>query len=289
MPEKKRDTAKSPRAQRAPDPSDPAQPRYAWLRECLVRDIRSGKYPVGSLLPPENEIARSYGVSRHTVREATRALVDSRQISRHPGIGTIVCASTAPGAYVAALGSARELFEYTNATRLEVLGSRQIVADSRLAALLGCEPRSRWLEIEAFRLAIGRSAPISFSTVYLRPEFSDVEKRLSGNHPSIYSMLEQEHGQVVHAVRQVIEACPMPAAAARLLGVRPASSCLMMRRSYLDPQNRVLGVSSNLYAAERFKLETYWSQPEVSGQAGGPPPDAADKAPAGPRSRRRSS
>jgi len=235
------------------------QPRYAWLRECILHDIASGKYPVGSLLPPEHTLAEAYQVSRHTVREATRALAESGQISRHPGIGTIVCSASAPRPYVAALGTASDLFEYTSATRLEVLASREIVADAKLSAMLGCEVGSRWREIDAFRYAIGQSAPISFSNIYLRPEFADIEKRLRGQHPSIYLMLEKLHGQTIHAVRQGIEATLMPAEPARLLGVRARSAALHLLRAYLDAEGRVLSVSSNLYAAERFKLETYWN------------------------------
>lgn len=247
------------------------QPRYAWLRECIQRDIENGKYPVGSLLPPEHQLAETYSVSRHTVREATRKLADSGQISRHPGIGTIVCSTTPPKPYVAALGTASDLFAYTSSTRLEVLGSREVMADARLSADLGCETGSHWLEIDAFRFALGESTPISFTRVYLRPEFAGIRNRLRGNHPSIYSMLEQQYAQNIAAVRQSIEAALMPADAARLLGVRARTAALHLRRAYLDTSDRVLGVSSNLYAAERFKLETYWRQEQVTPEGNFPP------------------
>jgi len=239
--------------------ANPAQPRYAWLRERIQKDIASGKYPVGSLLPPEKQLAETYGVSRHTVREATRKLADSGQISPQPGRGTVVCSATEPRPYVAGLGTAKDLVAYTNATRLEVLGSRHLVADADLAEALGCEEGSRWLEVKAFRHALEGGPPISFTRVYLRPEFADIVLRLRGRHMSIYSMLEQHHAQKIHAVRQQIEAALMPATAARLLGVAPRSPALHMRRAYLDAAGRVLGVSANLYAAERFRLETYWS------------------------------
>lgn len=253
----------SPASKRGPGgptrtPAKPAQPRYAWLRERILKDITSGKYPVGSLLPPEKQLAETYGVSRHTVREATRKLADSGQISRQPGRGTVVCSVTEPSPYVAGLGTAEDLVAYTSATRLEVLRSRHLVADGDLAQALGCEEGSRWLEVEAFRHAIEGAAPISFTRVYLRPEFADIVMRLRGRHMSIYSMLEQHHGQKIHAVRQQIEAALMPAPAARLLGVPARSPALHMRRAYLDSAGRVLAVSANLYAAERFRLETYW-------------------------------
>jgi len=247
----------------------PAQPRYAWLRERILKDIGSGKYAVGSLLPPEVQLAETYGVSRHTVREATRKLADSGQISPQPGRGTVVCSVAEPRPYVAGLGTAEDLIAYTSATRLEVLRSGHLVADTALAQALGCEEGSSWVEVEAFRHAIEGAAPISFTRVYLRPEFADIVTRLRGRHISIYSMLEQYHRQKIHAVRQQIEAALMPTRAAKLLGVPARSPALHMRRSYLDASGRVLGVSANLYAAERFRLETYWSGQEAPSAARG--------------------
>jgi GntR family transcriptional regulator len=236
------------------------QPRYAWLRECLLNDINRGKYPVGSLLPPENQLAETYGVSRQTVREATRKLADSGLIARHPGIGTVVCAENTPSPYVAALGSLQELFEYTNTTRLELLGHTSVIADTKLAESLGCEPGSAWAELRARRYATDQVAPISFTKVYLRPEFSGIKDRLRGQHQSIYAMLERYYGETVHAVKQEIEATVMPVDAAKLLDVKARSPALHMRRSYSDKNGRLLAVSSNLYAADRFRLITLWDK-----------------------------
>lgn len=236
------------------------QPRYAWLRECLLNDINSGKYPVGSLLPPENELSRLYGVSRHTVREASRKLADNGLISRHPGIGTIVCAARQKPAHVAALGSLPELFEYTNTTRLELLDHRTVIADAKLSEVLACEPDSEWLELRARRHVTGQDAPISFTTIYLRPEFESIQDRLRVQHLSIYRMLEEYHGQVIHTVKQEIAATLMPAYAARLLDVKSRSPALHLQRSYLDKKERLLAVSSNLYPADRFHLQTSWAK-----------------------------
>jgi len=236
------------------------QPRYAWLRECLLNDINSGKYPLGSLLPPEIELGRIYGVSRHTVREATRKLADNGLIARHPGIGTVVCAAKEQPTYIAALGSLPELFEYTNATRLELLGHTTVIADAKLVASLECEPDSEWVELRARRFVIRQAIPISFTRIYLRPEFGSIRNRLRGQHMSIYNMLEQYHDQVIHVVRQEIAATLMPADAARLLDVKGRSPALHLQRSYIDKKERLLAVSSNLYPADRFRLRTSWTK-----------------------------
>ena len=238
----------------------PPPPRYVWLHECLLRDIKSGKYPVGSLLPTEAQLGKTFGVSRHTVREATRKLVDSGLISRRPSIGTIVMASQPAAPYVAALGSLEALMKYTNTTRLEVLGQAHVKADAQLAQDLRCEVGSEWLELHTKRHLVGQDAPISFTKVYLRPEFAGIQNHLHGDHPSIYTLLDQLYGEEVASVLQHIEATLMPIEAAALLQLKAGSPALRMLRCYFDSNGRLLSASANLYVADRFQLVTSWSK-----------------------------
>lgn len=240
-------------------------PRYMWLRECLVNDIKSGKYPIGSLLPPESELVRTYGVSRHTVREATRKLAETGLISRHPGIGTIVRNKETEAPYVSPLGSLRELYQYTSTTWLELLSADMITVDEKMAAIFECEPQSSWLELRARRYAEGSVDPISYARIYLRPEFSGLKDRLRGRHMSIYAILERFYGQDICVVKQKIQAALMPTEAAKLLGVKPRSAALLVRRSYFNEQGRLLTASSNLHAADRFQLQHSWDKRQPDG------------------------
>ena len=124
-------------------------PRYARVHQHLLADICSGKYPVGSRLPTEEELGKIHGVSRHTVREATRRLVDSGLISRHTSIGTVVRATQPATPYVSALGSLKGVLDYNNTTRLEVLEVRRMNADAAMATELRCESGSEWVELLA--------------------------------------------------------------------------------------------------------------------------------------------
>jgi DNA-binding transcriptional MocR family regulator len=56
---------------------DAKEPRYLMLAREIVREIRSGAYPVGALLPAESELSVRIGVSRFTVREAIRKLTEA--------------------------------------------------------------------------------------------------------------------------------------------------------------------------------------------------------------------
>jgi DNA-binding FadR family transcriptional regulator len=66
------------------------RPLYQVVAEQLARKIESGKFPAGSRLPAERELASQLGVSRVTVREAEIALQALGYISIKTGSGVYV-------------------------------------------------------------------------------------------------------------------------------------------------------------------------------------------------------
>ena len=67
-------------------------PQYRKLYEILRRNIISGTYPEGSLLPSENDLCRIHNITRPTVRQALTALVNEGYIKKQKGKGSIVSA-----------------------------------------------------------------------------------------------------------------------------------------------------------------------------------------------------
>lgn len=68
-------------------------PVYKQLREMLRTQIETGQLPVGTTLPPEVELASTFGVSRATMRNAILDLVEDGLLKRKPGAGTVVIRS----------------------------------------------------------------------------------------------------------------------------------------------------------------------------------------------------
>jgi len=60
----------------------------------LRAQITSGRWPVGSKIPTEAELAASTGTSRNTVREAVQSLVHAGLLERRQGSGTYVLAAS---------------------------------------------------------------------------------------------------------------------------------------------------------------------------------------------------
>jgi DNA-binding GntR family transcriptional regulator len=65
-------------------------PLYYRVVNDLLSKIKSGELPENSMLTPEIELAREYGVSRNTIRHAISLLARDNYVMRIPGKGTFV-------------------------------------------------------------------------------------------------------------------------------------------------------------------------------------------------------
>ena len=82
---------------------DPIDPRgydraYEVVARRLRRRIEAGEFAYHSPLPSEPALAEWYGVSRTTVRSATRLLTDAGMVEVRPGKGTYVTWDASQGA-----------------------------------------------------------------------------------------------------------------------------------------------------------------------------------------------
>ncbi|MBI4025896.1 MAG: substrate-binding domain-containing protein [Verrucomicrobia bacterium] len=66
---------------------------YEQIAQITDQKIRNGEYPVGGLLPSENQLARFFSCNPLTVSRALQVLEDRGQIRRQRGRGTIVTAN----------------------------------------------------------------------------------------------------------------------------------------------------------------------------------------------------
>ena len=98
----------------------------------LHRAISSGRWPVGTRLPTESELAGEYGVSRVTLRQAVQALVHVGLLQTIQGSGTFVRATTEVDAVLSRYLAGEEL--------LSVLEVREAI--ETVAAALAAERRS---------------------------------------------------------------------------------------------------------------------------------------------------
>lgn len=120
-------------AKQAPQESARPEPVSMSIARQLIEAIVGGSYPVGSRLPVETELARQFGASRVSVREALSALQFAGYVESRRGSGTTVLA-TAPRQQGAARSDRR-----VPADHLQLLEAR-LVLEPQTIALGACDP-----------------------------------------------------------------------------------------------------------------------------------------------------
>lgn len=229
-----------------------SQPQYALIAQTVMADIVSGRYVVGSLLPPEMTLCTQFGVSRHTVREAMRMLQERGLVSRQRGVGTLVKTDKVEAHYVQSAASIADLLQYVEDTRLVTECMTPVVADATLAVALNCTSGQRWMHMRGFRYVGTNTQPIGVTDIFLHAAFGGIKKPVGVQKVPIYRLIEQQYGQTVVEVRQRISATLLNEDDALVLSVKPGSAGLLVTRHYVGKNGQVLEVAINLHPAERY-------------------------------------
>ena len=232
--------------------------RYAVVARELTEAIAEGRYPVGSLLPNELELAERFAVSRSTIRAAMRELQATGLISRKKSAGTRVEASTPSEGgrgFVQALGSIEAVQQFGIETVRDIQEVADEVADDALAARLGCRAGRRWLRISSVRRVPGDETrlPICWTDIYIDDTFaSAVRARMSGHADIFSTLLEDISGRQIVEIRQDICAIGVPQRIADKVRADAGSHALEIRRQYFQSAGALVEVSLSVHPADRF-------------------------------------
>jgi DNA-binding GntR family transcriptional regulator len=228
----------------------PRAPLYARIEQRLRDAIAEGRYAVGTLLPTEAELCATLKVSRHTVREAMRRLVEAGLVERRQGAGSLVIAREPQRGEVFALPSIDGLMRYGDDTRLLIHRRGLAPLGREEAALAQGGIGAMWLAVRGLR--IGQDGrPLATTDILIHPRFAAIEPDLP-ERGAIHHVIERRFGVEVAEVVQEISAGPLPdAAAAALHRKRRATGMLLMRRHVLTDGDTLL-VSRNWHPAEGF-------------------------------------
>ena len=232
------------------------QPRYQQIADELIARIAAGRYPVGELLPTEMELCALYGISRSTVREALRRVRDAGLISRRRRTGTKVIAQTPPVIYRQPTNSIRDLLQYADETKIEILSEKRVICDSQLAAMLECREGHAWLRLTSLRTMPNDPRPICMTTVYLDAGLPEIDKHLESNAGPISAMLERTYGIRIARIEQSIRAVRLAKGEAKLLHADVDSPALRAVRRYYREDGTLIELSSAVHPGDRFTYVT---------------------------------
>jgi GntR family transcriptional regulator len=233
-----------------PDAS-PKLPKYYRVKRQLL-DLTAAM-DAGNPVPPERELARAYGTSRTTVRQALAELVVEGRLLRMQGKGTFVAKPK--------VAQLLELASYTEGMRAhglhpqtKILDIGYVTADESLAALLGIRAGTRALRIHRLRLADGE--PMSIDTSHLPAgRFPGLRRHLQ-RQKFLYETLRVAYGVQLAEAEETIETVLADPHDARLLGVDPGLPLLLLSRHAFDVAGEPVEWAQSKYRGDRYKFVT---------------------------------
>jgi DNA-binding GntR family transcriptional regulator len=225
-------------------------PLYHQLSQQLEAAIEQGTLPPGTLLGNEIDLAGRLGLSRPTVRQALKALVDKGLLVRRRGVGTqVVHTRVRRPLRLSSLYEDLEAAGRRPATR--VLDVALVPAPADAAAALGVAEGATVRRVERLRLAHGE--PLAYLRNWLPPRVLDDITREALEATGLYRVLRAA-GTTLHSAHQSIGARAASAEEAALLAEPAGAPLLSMQRTAYDDTGRAVEYGAHLYRASRYSF-----------------------------------
>lgn len=225
------------------------------VRDGLRRAVITGSYEPGSKLPNEDALAKRFAVSRATIREAVRGLVEEGYLSRRQGSGTYV---TARPLLRNSLDTNFSYTSYLESTGVRagrrILDIRTIPASATVAEQLHLEPGHSIVEVRRVRTADDR--PAVYSVDHLPADIIDADRDREALDGSMYALLAACGHAVQHG-----EAIVAPASAdqelAGVLDVPPGTLLQHLQQVDVDGAGRRVMLSLEWHVPSVIELRVY--------------------------------
>lgn len=204
-------------------------PLYQQLKNILKGQMLSGVLKPGDQIPSESELCRIYGVSRITVRQAVRSLVDEGFLYRKQGKGTFVASPKLRRRLPKLYSFSEDMMELGLRPSSKLLEQTVIEVDEELAELLRLPSANRQVN-KLVRVRMANDEPIlierTLVPVYLCPDLwkEDLERG------SLYAILREKYGLLLDHAYETYEVGKVRKDEARSLGCRVGSPAFIIER-----------------------------------------------------------
>lgn len=225
-----------------------ARTKREQVREQLLR--LHGELALGTVIPPERELAARLGVSRPTLRSAVDELVADGYLERRQGSGTYV--SKPKVAQPLTLTSfSEDMRRRGMRPGGRILSFRSELAGAKAGARLRVSPRDRVWVIRRLRTA--DDEPIAIEWAYLpHRHLPDLRPEDLADH-SLYERLRSA-GVQIDVASQVIAPTVTDAEESALLEVPELTPALLFEQTTVSESGEVVEFVRSVYRGDRYRL-----------------------------------
>lgn len=227
---------------------DDGLPKYIAISRAIALAIVEQEIEPGEMLPPQKELAESFGVTLMTVRQAIQVLVERGLVMTTQGKGTYVRSQP----YRLPLGSlasfAAQITDSGRSLRTEVLGYTLVTVspiEQRRMSLPSDEA------FELVRLRYVDDEPLVLQTSLLPPAIGGGLDAAVLENRSLYEVLYSDLGIRIDHATETLQASLLDEDSAEMLRRRPGDAALLSARLTFDDGGRAVVDDRALIAGDK--------------------------------------
>ncbi len=231
---------------------DSKQPFYLQLYELLYRNIASGHWRPGDMLPSETELIERYQISRITVRQALAMLVKDGLIYRRRGLGTFVAVPKIEQGLNRIVSFSEDMQWRGFQAGTVVLSSALVAASKDIAKRLEIEAGERIARLERLRLADGEPMSLEISHLIDRLCPGVLEKDFART--PLRDTLARDYDLVLSNAKQQIRAIVAWGELAEKLSVSSGAPLFYIERTSYSQYNNPAEYLQLYHRGDRYTL-----------------------------------
>lgn len=224
---------------------------YIQMYEILKKKIEESEWPVDTQIPTEEDLCKTYQVSKATVRLAILELVRQGYLTRQQGKGTFVCKRIIPEGLTMST-SFRELMLDAGVTfSTSVLAQTVMMPTDDIDVKLGIPENRHVIYIK--RLRTSEREPILLQEAYIPYDVcpSLLSDDVAGN--SLFELFENKYGIKITRINDYIELVHINKDESRLLDMKEGAPALLLEQHFYSGDSQIMYMRS-VKRPERFQF-----------------------------------
>lgn len=228
-------------------------PRHTQISNRLRDQIESGEYEIDEKIPSENELAKTFDVSRVTVRKALQTLENEQLIYRCQGLGSFVKDHRSHHNFMQLTDFMEDMERAGLEASSQVLGLKPVQAGEHEATVLKVEPGATLIRLD--RLRLGDGQPVAFDITWLPVFYGQLIENCDLSHNTIYGILEEKYDIPVERGCYRIEAENADDYLAEHLGVESGKALLLIDRLSFTLGDKPIYYQKRYHRTDRIVYE----------------------------------
>ncbi len=229
------------------------KPLYRQMVEILREKIKLKEWLPNQAIPSENDLSKSYGVSRVTTRAVLAQLANEGLLYRVQGVGTFVSEPKITHTPISYMGVREQLERMGLSSSTRLLEASRTECPPQVAEKMHIPAGAEVFLIRRLRYA--EDIPFSLHVSYIPAAFcADLDRKdLVGKQLCV--ILNEEYGFLRRTVVETLEAHPAARQEARALDVKTGSPLLVLEDVIQDAAGTVFEYTKIFFRGDKVKFK----------------------------------